>query len=55
MSDDAREPQRPRDLHASEDQQPPAEAYEPPRIEDIPADAPAVTAAGAQVLDGATD
>jgi hypothetical protein len=48
MSDDARDRQRSEDRHASEGQRSAAEAYEPPRIEDIPADAPAVTAAGEQ-------
>jgi hypothetical protein len=30
------------------DEQPASQAYEPPRIDDIPADSPAVTAAGTQ-------
>ncbi len=48
MSDDARERQQPSDRESTEGQQPPGEAYEPPRVEDIPADGPAVTAAGDQ-------
>jgi hypothetical protein len=54
MSEEARDRRAAGDEQPRGDDQTPA-GYEPPRIEDIPADSPAVTAAGAQgvvILEG---
>jgi hypothetical protein len=50
MSDKTRERQGYSDEHRREDQQPPKEGYESPRVEDIPVDRPAVTDPGFTLL-----